>query len=102
MSDTALAVQTRALGHRYGPFEALRGVDLQVPAGSVFGLIGPNGAGKTTTFSILCGFIKPTGGSALVFGHDAHDRVALQGRVGALPQDAPLPVRMTTLRALTY
>lgn len=102
MSNDDLAVETTGLAHLYGAFEALRGVDLRVPRGSTFGLVGPNGAGKTTTFSILCGFIRPTRGSARVLGHDAQDRVNLNGRVGALPQDAPLPGRMTTHRALSY
>jgi len=103
MSDvtSGLAIETRELKRRFGNFEALRGVDLKVPAGSTFGFVGPNGAGKTTTFSILCGFLNATSGTALVLGHDAHDRAALAGKVGALPQDAPLP-RTTARAALRY
>lgn len=100
MSD--LAIETIGLKRRFGGFEALKGVDLQVPTGSTFGLVGPNGSGKTTTFSILCGFIKPTEGQVRLLGHAHDDRAALLGRVGALPQDAPLPARMTALDALRY
>jgi ABC-2 type transport system ATP-binding protein len=97
-----LAIETHGLRKTFGAFEALKGVDLQVPRGSIFGLVGPNGAGKTTTFSILCGFLSPTSGTARVLGKAAHDRVGLFGRVGALPQDAPLPTRMTSHEALRY
>lgn len=97
-----LAIETIGLKRRYGSFEALKGVDLKVPAGSTFGLVGPNGSGKTTTFSILCGFLKPSAGRVRLLGHEQNERSALLGRVGALPQDAPLPTRMTALDALRY
>ncbi len=97
-----LAIETTGLKRSFGAFPALRGIDLRVPAGSVFGLVGPNGAGKTTTFSILCGFLHPTEGAAKVLGHDPRDRAALSGKLGALPQDAPLPTRMSAFDALCY
>lgn len=97
-----LAVETHGLARRFGAHEAVRGIDLEVPRGSVFGLIGPNGAGKTTTFALLCGFLRPTAGRALVLGCDPRDRARLGARVGALPQDAPLPPRMRVLDALRY
>ncbi|MGH7330797.1 MAG: ABC transporter ATP-binding protein, partial [Polyangiaceae bacterium] len=70
---------------------AVDDVTLQVRAGSVFGLIGPNGAGKTTTFSMLSGFLRPTGGSLEVLGYDPQQTDMLRSRVGVLPQDAILP-----------
>jgi ABC-type multidrug transport system ATPase subunit len=98
MSD--LAVETQDLTRKFGAFEALKGVNLRVPRGSIFGLVGPNGAGKTTTFSILCGFLNASSGTVSVLGCHPQDRVGLAGRVGALPQDAPLP-RVSALEALT-
>jgi ABC-2 type transport system ATP-binding protein len=70
--DTAAGdvVVTRALGHTYGEREALRGVDLTVEAGEIFGLLGPNGSGKSTLFKILATLMKPTRGTAEILGHD--------------------------------
>lgn len=80
----------------------LQDVALSVPRGSTFGLVGPNGAEKTTTFSLLCGFLRPSRGEIKVLGHNPLDRAQLGGRVGALPQDAPLPPRVTVLESLRY
>jgi ABC-2 type transport system ATP-binding protein len=73
-----MAVRTTNLTKTYGAVDALVGVDLDVPTGSVYGLVGPNGAGKTTLLSILAGLRKATGGSIAVDG----------GGVGVLP-DTP-------------
>ncbi|WP_145230454.1 ATP-binding cassette domain-containing protein [Rudaeicoccus suwonensis] len=64
------AVEVRQLTCRFGDFVAVDGIDLDVPAGSVLGLLGPNGAGKTTTVRVLATLLKPSGGTARVFGHD--------------------------------
>ena len=85
---TEPAILTRGLTKRYGAVAALDGLDLEVPAGSVFGLLGPNGAGKTTAIRILAGLARPTSGSASVAGitvGSAGD--ALQRRIGYLDQD---------------
>ena len=66
--DAAAAISTRGLTKRFGDVLALDGLDLAVPAGSVFGLLGPNGAGKTTTLRLLTGLARPTAGSATVAG----------------------------------
>ena len=63
-------IEVRGLTKRYGEVEAVRGIDLDVRAGEVFGFLGPNGAGKSTTIKILCTLVRPTGGTALVAGHD--------------------------------
>jgi ABC-2 type transport system ATP-binding protein len=69
MSD-ALPIATTSLVKRYGDIVAVNGVDLTVERGDVFGYLGPNGAGKTTLLRILLGLIRPTSGSAKLFGRD--------------------------------
>jgi ABC-2 type transport system ATP-binding protein len=80
------AVVTHGLTKRYGQLFAVRGLDLEVPRGSVYGLIGPNGAGKTTTFSIIASLLKPTSGSASVLGYDpARQPREVRRRLGYMP-----------------
>ncbi|HEU5111381.1 MAG TPA: ABC transporter ATP-binding protein [Micromonosporaceae bacterium] len=82
------AIRTRGLTKNYGRRQALRAVDLEVPAGVVFGYLGPNGAGKTTTIRLLAGFLRPTAGNASVCGFDTvRDRERAQSNVGYLPGD---------------
>ena len=59
---SALAVETRGLGKRFGAVEAVRSLDLSVREGEMFGLVGPDGAGKTTAIRLLCGLLSPTAG----------------------------------------
>jgi len=61
-------IETSDLRKQYGEVQALRGLSLQVPAGSIYGFLGRNGAGKTTTIKVLLGMARPTSGSARVFG----------------------------------
>ena len=65
------ALRAHDLRKRYGDLEAVRGIDLEVDEGEIFGLIGPDGAGKTTTFQILAGVMEATSGVAEVFGRPA-------------------------------
>jgi ABC-2 type transport system ATP-binding protein len=94
------AITCRGLAKRYGPVTALHGLDLEIPAGTVFGLLGPNGAGKTTTLRLLTGLASATGGSATVAGVDVavggphptgvrHDRAGVTAGtpIGYLDQD---------------
>jgi ABC-2 type transport system ATP-binding protein len=67
----APALTVRGLRKAYGSVQALRGVDLEVGTGELFGLLGPNGAGKSTLVKIACGLVRPTGGTAEVCGHAA-------------------------------
>jgi ABC-2 type transport system ATP-binding protein len=64
---------------------ALRGLNLEVHAGEVFGFLGPNGAGKTTTMNVLLGFVQPSSGTASIFGIDVRQPIARQ-RIGYLPE----------------
>jgi ABC-2 type transport system ATP-binding protein len=70
------ALQTRALAKRYGPIEALRGVELEVGEGELVGLLGPNGAGKSTLVKIAVGLVRASGGETTVCGAPAGSRVA--------------------------
>jgi ABC-2 type transport system ATP-binding protein len=83
-----IAISVRALTKHFGAIVAVDGLDLDVPAGSVFGLLGPNGAGKTTTIRILTGLARPTAGEATIGGVEVGlDRPELRRRVGYLDQD---------------
>ena len=88
--DAAAAISTRGLTKRFGDVLALDGLDLAVPAGSVFGLLGPNGAGKTTTLRLLTGLARPTAGSATVAGvavaGPGSEDGRVQARIGYLDQ----------------
>lgn len=82
------AIETRSLRKRYRRIEALRGVDFEVPEGSVCGFLGPNGAGKSTTMEILMGLIRSSGGWASILGDDLDgDGLMTRSRIGYLPQD---------------
>jgi ABC-2 type transport system ATP-binding protein len=89
--DAPPAISARGLTKRFGSVLALDGLDLDVPAGVVFGLLGPNGAGKTTTIRLLTGLARPTAGVATVAGLDASAGTAAQAelhrRVGVLDQE---------------
>lgn len=89
MSETIF--QTKDLVKKFGNFAALKGVNLQVNKGEVFGFIGPNGAGKTTTIRVLLGILKATEGSAEIFGLDSwKDAVEIHKRLAYVPGDVNL------------
>src|SRR5215210_5577106 len=67
----AAALRARALTKRYGPTEALGGVDVDVAEGELVGLLGPNGAGKSTLVKIACGLVRPTRGTVEICGSPA-------------------------------
>lgn len=81
-------IQTQELVKTYGAVQALAGLNLRVPKGSIFGFLGPNGAGKTTTLRILVGLLRSTTGRATVFEKDVwRDSKAICSNVGYLPGD---------------
>jgi ABC-2 type transport system ATP-binding protein len=91
-----LAIEATGLVKRYGDVEALRGVDLRVPAGTVFGLLGPNGAGKTTAVRILTTLLEPDAGEARVAGLDVErDANALRAHIGLAGQYAAVDENLT-------
>lgn len=92
MTDTAIEIQaltkTYAAARGGSPKQALRGIDLKVPRGSIFGLLGPNGAGKSTLINILAGLVRKTSGQVRIWGFD-QDVNPRQSRaaIGVMPQE---------------
>jgi ABC-2 type transport system ATP-binding protein len=84
-------IQTKNLTKRYGRFTAVDGINLNIPAGQVYGFLGPNGAGKTSTIMMLLGIVKPTSGEIRLFDQDYHPgRLDLRKRIGVVPEKQPL------------
>jgi ABC-2 type transport system ATP-binding protein len=97
------ALEFDGLFKRFGGHVAVDHIDLQVPAGSFFGLVGPNGAGKTTALSMAVGLLRPDGGTVRIFGHDVWaDPVAAKTLIGVLPDGMALPDRLTGREILRY
>ncbi|WP_406383460.1 ATP-binding cassette domain-containing protein [Streptomyces sp. NBC_01618] len=91
-----LAIQAEGLRKRYGDHEALRGLSLHVPAGTVLGVLGPNGAGKTTTVRILSTLVEPDAGTARVAGYDVQrERRQVQRSIGLTGQYAAVDETLT-------
>ena len=97
----APAIAVEGLHKSYGTFEAVRGIDLEVKSGEVFGLLGPNGAGKTTTIEILEGLRSRTSGKVSVLGFDpALKSKDVKDRIGVCLQATNLPDKMKVIEAL--
>jgi len=93
MSD---AIEVHGVGRRFGEVAALNGLDLTVPAGTVFGLLGPNGAGKTTLVRILATLLAPSSGRAAVLGYDVvREPLAVRRRIGLAGQFAAVDEELT-------
>jgi ABC-2 type transport system ATP-binding protein len=100
MND-APVISVEGLHKSYGAVEAVRGIDLEVGAGEVFGLLGPNGAGKTTTIEILEGLRPRTSGKVSVLGFDpAIQMNEVKDRIGVCLQATNLPDKMKVYEAL--
>jgi ABC-2 type transport system ATP-binding protein len=97
------AVQTHGLTRDFGPFRAVDGIDLAVPAGSLYGFLGPNGAGKSTTIKCLTGLLRPTAGTMSILGLDPlADPIPVKRRIGVVPEDLALFDRLTAQETLTF
>jgi ABC-2 type transport system ATP-binding protein len=97
------AIEVSGLHKRYGALQAVRGIDISVAAGEVFGLLGPNGAGKTTTVEILEGYRARSAGEVSVLGHDpARRELAMRRRIGIVLQAAGIYGHLTPREALRH
>lgn len=97
------AIVAEQLVKRYGEIEAVRGIDLSVRPGEIFGFLGPNGAGKSTTISMLCTLLRPTSGRAAVAGFDVvGDPDWVRTRIGLVFQDPALDEQLTARENLEF
>ncbi len=107
MTDQELAIKIRGLKKTYkaegnAPAkEALKGVDLSIPRGSIFGLLGPNGAGKSTTINIIAGIVDKSEGSVEVWGFDIDEDIRnAKANIGIVPQEINFDVYFTPFEML--
>ncbi len=101
----ALAVETTQLTKYFGAQCAVDGVNIQVPAGTLYGFLGPNGAGKSTTIKMLTGLLQPNGGSIRILGMDPSHRtesLSIKRRIGVVPEDLALFDNLTANEYLTF
>src|SRR5215831_9477519 len=106
-SGAGTAIRTEDLRKTYktsrGDVPAVRGIDLNVPSGELFGLLGPNGAGKSTTIGMLTTLVLPTGGRAWVAGIDVvADPVGVKRRIGVVTQNNTLDMQLTVAENLEF
>ena len=100
-----LVIDAAGLRKHYGQVEALRGLDLRVPAGSICGFLGRNGAGKTTALKVLLGMARPTSGAARLFGLPAQDEgasVEIRRRTGFVSDEKDLYDYMTVAEMIRF
>ena len=96
-------IQTQDLTKFYGKSRGIESVNITVNRGDIFGFLGPNGAGKSTAIRTLLDFIRPSSGSASLFGMDSHrDTVRIKKRIGYIPGDFGLFGNMTGWKYLEY
>ena len=89
-------IQLQSLKHQYGDRVALAGVSFEVRPAEIFGLLGPNGSGKTTTFRILSTLMVPSGGRAMIIGHDvARDPAQVRRNIGVVFQAPSIDVKLS-------
>lgn len=99
----AFAVRAQGLTKRYSDTLAVDDLQLEIPAGQFFGLLGPNGSGKTSTIHMLSTLIRPSGGAALVGGHDVlKDAVEVRGAIGVVFQESALDRTLSVFENLRF
>jgi ABC-2 type transport system ATP-binding protein len=101
--STPNVIETHDLTKTYRGLQVLKSLDLEVHQNSVVGFLGPNGAGKTTTIKLLLGLIRPTAGTATVFGMDSvKQSLDIRARIGYLPQEPHFYEHMTARETLRF
>ena len=96
-------IEAAGLQKSYGDTAAVKGVDLVVRSGEIFGFLGPNGAGKTTTIKMLVGLLRPSGGVARIGGHDIQrEPIAAKSLIGYVPDQPYLPEKLTAREFLQF
>lgn len=96
-------IELRNLTKKYGDFSALRGIDLQVPRGTLYGLLGPNGAGKTTALRVIAGILQPTAGDVRVCGFDMlREPEQAKSRLGFIPDRPFIYEKLTGAEFLRF
>ena len=96
-------IEASGLQKRYGDTLAVKGVNLQVQPGEIFGFLGPNGAGKTTTIKMLIGLLRPSAGTARIGGHDIQrEPIAAKSLIGYAPDQPYLPEKLTAREFLEF
>ncbi len=100
---TQAAIEIRDLHFSYGKKSVLKGVNLDVPEGAIFGFLGRNGAGKTTTIKTLLGLQKPSSGTCLISGLDSFkESLAVRGRIGYMAEDQQMYGWMTVEQLINW
>ncbi|MHA2068661.1 MAG: ABC transporter ATP-binding protein [Candidatus Thorarchaeota archaeon] len=103
MSNNGISIQTLGLNKTFGPIQAVRDLNLEVPSGGRFGFLGPNGAGKTTTVRMLSGLMKPTSGTATVLGKDIVQKAGeIKSMTGLLPETPGLYSKLSAIEFLEF
>jgi ABC-2 type transport system ATP-binding protein len=97
-----VAINADGLTKRFGSTVAVSDLDLDIPAGTVYGFLGPNGAGKTTTIEMLTTLTPPTAGSARIMGTSVEDREEVKKHIGYLPHEPPVYESFTAREQLAY
>lgn len=103
MNNSGIAISATGLSRSFGSLVAVDKVDLEIPAGTIYGFLGPNGSGKSTTIRMLCGLLLPTAGEATVLGLDTRkDSEQLKQQIGYMTQRFSLYEDLTVLENLRF
>ena len=103
MNSNAIAISATGLTRKFGALVAVNNVDLEIPAGTIYGFLGPNGSGKSTTIRMLCGLLTPSAGEATVLGMDTvKQSEALKQHIGYMTQRFALFEDLTVRENLRF